>query len=58
VTLEERFRHDQREDGIPEELEPLIGLGASLGVLVHITAMDERFGQKRGVVEVQPETFG
>ena len=58
VALEQRLRHHQREDGIPEELESLVGLGRTLGVLVHIAAVDERFGQKRGVVEMQPETLG
>jgi hypothetical protein len=52
------YARTDRKDGIPEELESLVGLGTALGVLVHIAAMDERFGQKRGVVEVEPEAFG
>ncbi len=58
MALEERFRHDQRKHSIPEELQALIGARGPLGVFVHIAAVDERFGQKRGVVEFKAETVG
>ncbi len=49
---------DEREHGVPEELESLVGLDGLLEVLVDVAAVDERDSEERGVVERQAESIG
>ena len=55
VALEERLRHHQGKNSVPEELEPLIRVGRSLGVFIDVAAMDQRLVKKRRVVKTKPE---
>jgi hypothetical protein len=55
VTRPELFRDDERDHGVTEELEPVVGMECELGMLVREAAVHEGLGQQREVREGEAE---
>jgi hypothetical protein len=53
---EQGLGHDKTDDRVAEVLEPLVVGRRVCGVLVQVTAVNERLAEKRRVAERQAET--
>jgi hypothetical protein len=58
VALHERLRHDQRKNGITEELEAFVVAEPQLGMLVRIAAVRERLPEARQIAERETKVLG
>ena len=55
IAVVERLRDDQVDDGVAEELQPLVRLDALLGLLVGEAAVDERASDEGGIGDGEAE---